>query len=90
MQSHYDAALAETYQGDPPSFIWLACEILYHSSFCSELHLKTYSCINHHTHTWVSRKMGTIDAVIIFQIKNHVQLYFTKKKYFVDMILFIQ
>lgn len=70
MQLHYDAA--ESYQGDPPSFIWAACENLYHSSFCSELHLKTYSCIDSHTNTWVSRQQGVIDAVIFFQLKNHV------------------
>ena len=71
MQSHYDEVDVISYQGDPPSFIWAACENLYHSSFCSEHHLKTYSCIDSHTITWVSRRQGVIDAVIIFKIKNH-------------------
>ncbi len=71
MQSHYDEVDVISYQGDPPSFIWAACENLYHSSFCSEHHLKTYSCIDSHTITWVSRRQGVIDAVIIFKLKNH-------------------
>ena len=71
MQLQCDGVVAETYQGDPPPFIWTACENLYHSSFCSEHHLKSYSSINQDTHTWVSRQDGVIDAVILFQIKRH-------------------
>lgn len=71
MQYQYDDLATELYQGDPPPFIWKALEQLYHSSFCSESHLKATKSVNQDTHAWVSRQAGVIDAVLLFQIKNH-------------------
>lgn len=71
MQYPYDGDLAVSYLGNPPPFIWTALESLYHSSFCSEAHLKAYASVDHQTHTWVSRQAGVIDAVLLFNIKNH-------------------
>jgi hypothetical protein len=71
MQYQYEDVATELYQGDPPAFIWKALEQLYHSSFCSESHLKVTKSVNQHTHSWVSRKAGVIDAVLLYQIKNH-------------------
>jgi hypothetical protein len=71
MQYQYDGIAAELYQGDPPPFVWKALEKLYHSSFCSESHLKITSSVNQYMYSWVSRQAGVVDAVLLFQIKNH-------------------
>jgi len=71
MQYQYNEVATELYQGDPPPFVWKALEQLYHSSFCSESHLKATASVNQYTISWVSRQAGVIDAVLLFQIKKH-------------------
>ncbi len=60
------------YQGTLPAWIWPAIDALYHSSFCSQPHLRIYGNLDAQTCVWVSRNQGVIDALVLFTIRHGV------------------
>ena len=69
-QTAISADKSEFYENYLPDFIWPALEMLYHSIFCTEAHLRITGSINinsvPNTFAWVKRKDGLIKAVILF------------------------
>ena len=66
-----DEAATAFYQWPLPACIWPAIDRLYHSSFCSQPHLRIYGSFDTHTCVWVSRNQGVIDAVVLFNIRHN-------------------
>ncbi len=65
-----DEAASAFYHWPLPASIWPAIDRLYHSSFCSQPHLRIYGNLDAHTCVWVSRNQGVIDAVVLFSIRH--------------------